>query len=122
MLVFALIAVVAGFLYTRLPTSFVPDEDQGFMLAIVNLPSGATLQRTAQVMDEVRDTLEHSAIGKDIAGVFCPEGFSFVGQSENVGMAFIKLTDWSKRSRTSTQLIAQANKILKASPMRRSSW
>ncbi len=56
MIVFvALVAVLAGFLYTRLPTSFVPDEDQGFMLAIVNLPSGATLQRTEQVMDEVRE-------------------------------------------------------------------
>jgi multidrug efflux pump len=112
MLVFAMITVVAGFLYGHLPTSFVPDEDQGFMLAIVNLPSGAPLQRTAQVMDKVRDTLQHSAIGKDIDGIFCPEGFSFVGQSENVGMAFIKLADWSKRSRTAMQLIPQANKIL----------
>jgi multidrug efflux pump len=113
MLVFAMITVVAGFLYTHLPTSFVPDEDQGFMLGIVTLPSGATLQRTAQVMDKVREALEHSAIGKDIDGVFSPEGFSFVGQSENVGMAFIKLKDWSKRSRTAMQLIPQANKILK---------
>ncbi len=112
MVVFAMITLVAGFLYTHLPTSFVPDEDQGFMLGIVTLPSGATLQRTAQVMDKVRDTLEHSAIGKDIDGVFCPEGFSFVGQSENVGMAFIKLKDWSKRSQTAMQLIPQANKIL----------
>jgi multidrug efflux pump len=112
MVVFGLITVVAGFLYARLPTSFVPDEDQGFMLAIVNLPSGATLQRTAQVMDKVRDTLLHSAIGKDIEGIFCPEGFSFVGQSENVGMAFIKLTDWGKRSRTAMKLIPEANKIL----------
>ena len=114
MVAFALITVVAGFLYTHLPTSFVPDEDQGFILGIVTLPSGATLQRTAQVMDKVRNTLEHSAIGKDIDGVFCPEGFSFVGQSENVGMAFIKLKDWGARSQTAMQLIPQANKILHA--------
>jgi multidrug efflux pump len=114
MVAFALITVVAGFLYTRLPTSFVPDEDQGFMLAIITLPSGATLQRTAQVVDDVRTTLEKSAIGKDIDSIFSPQGFSFVGQSENVGMAFIKLTDWSKRSQTATQLITQANKILHA--------
>jgi multidrug efflux pump len=114
MVAFALITVVAGFLYTRLPTSFVPDEDQGFILGIVTLPSGATLQRTAQVMDTVRSTLEHSAIAKDIDGVFSPEGFSFVGQSENVGMAFIKLKDWSQRSQTAMQLIPQANKILHA--------
>ncbi len=114
MVVFALIAVLAGFLYTRLPTSFVPDEDQGFMLAIVTLPSGASLQRTAQVMEKVRTTLEKSAIGKYIDSAFSPEGFSFVGQSENVAMSFIKLTDWSKRSQTAMQLIPQANKILKA--------
>jgi multidrug efflux pump len=114
MVVFALITVAAGFLYTRLPTSFVPDEDQGFMLAIVTLPSGASLQRTAQVIDEVRTTLEKSDIGKDIDSIFSPQGFSFVGQSENVGMAFIKLTDWSKRSQTAMQLIGRANKILKA--------
>lgn len=114
MLVFAMITVVAGFLYTHLPTSFVPDEDQGFMLAIVTLPSGATLQRTDQVVKEVRETLEHSAIAKDIDSIFSPEGFSFVGQSENVGMAFIKLKDWSKRSQTAMQLIPQANKILRS--------
>jgi multidrug efflux pump len=112
MVVFALITMVAGFLYTRLPTSFIPDEDQGFMLGIIVLPSGATLQRTAEVIDEVRTTLESSAIGKDIEGVFSPEGFSFVGQSENVGMAFIKLKDWSTRSHTVMQMIPQANKIL----------
>jgi multidrug efflux pump len=112
MIVFALIAVGAGFLYARLPTSFVPDEDQGFMIALVNLPSGATLQRTDQILNEVRTTLLHSAIGKDIDEVFCPEGFSFVGQSENVGMAFVKLKDWGVRSRTAMQLIQQANKIL----------
>ncbi|GAB2551230.1 multidrug efflux RND transporter permease subunit [Rhodanobacter koreensis] len=112
MLAFALVTVLAGFLYTRLPTSFVPDEDQGFMLAVVSLPPGATLQRTNQVMTEIRDKLVHSPIGKDIVAVFQPEGFSFVGNAENVGMAFIKLTPWDKRSQTAMQLIPQANGIL----------
>ncbi|HZC17011.1 MAG TPA: efflux RND transporter permease subunit [Caulobacteraceae bacterium] len=112
MLVFLVIAVLAGFLYTRLPTSFVPDEDQGFMLALVNLPPGSTLQSTDGVMKEVRAKLLHSPIGKDIAGMFQAEGFSFVGSSENVGMVFIQLTNWSKRSQTAIQLIPQANQIL----------
>jgi multidrug efflux pump len=112
MLVFLLIAGTAGFLYTRLPTSFVPDEDQGFILALINLPQGATIQRTDQVMAEMRKTLRESPIAKDIANVFQAEGFSFVGSSENVGMAFIKLTDWSQRSLTAMQLIPQANTIL----------
>jgi multidrug efflux pump len=88
MVVFLTLAALAGILYTRLPTSFVPDEDQGFMLAIVNLPSGSTLSRTDEVLKEISDKLQHNPIGKDIDGVFDVEGFSFVGQSENVGMAF----------------------------------
>ncbi|MDI7047731.1 efflux RND transporter permease subunit, partial [Escherichia coli] len=78
MILFVLLSVLAGFLYAHLPTSFVPDEDQGFILALVNLPTGATLQRTDQVMTEVSDKLKHSPIGKDIAAVFQIEGFSFV--------------------------------------------
>jgi multidrug efflux pump len=114
MTVFALVAVLSGFLYLHMPTSFVPDEDQGFMLALVNLPPGATLQRTDQIMTQLRARLLHSPIGKDIAGIFQPEGFSFVGSSENVGMAFIKLTDWGKRSQTAMQLIPQANRLAAA--------
>ena len=112
MILFVLLSVLAGFLYMHLPTSFVPDEDQGFMLALVNLPTGATIQRTDQAMAEVSDKLKHSPIGKDIAAVFQIEGFSFVGSSENVGMAFIQLTDWDNRSETAMQLIPQANRIL----------
>ena len=112
MLAFALISVLAVFLFTRIPTSFVPDEDQGFMLAVISLPPGATLQRTDQVMTEIRNKLEHSPIGKDIVAIFQPEGFSFVGNAENVGMAFIKLAPWDKRSQTAMQLIPQANGIL----------
>ncbi|TCK38871.1 multidrug efflux pump [Paraburkholderia sp. BL8N3] len=116
MMVFALLVVLTGFLYTKLPTGFVPDEDQGFILALVNLPPGATLQRTDRVMTEVRERLANSPVGKDIAGIFQPEGFSFVGTSENVGMAFIKLTDWDKRSQTAMQLIPQVNQILHGIP------
>jgi multidrug efflux pump len=112
MIVFLLLVLLTGFLYTRLPTSFVPDEDQGFILALVNLPTGATLQRTDAAMTAMSEKLEHSAIAKDIDSVFQVEGFSFVGSSENVGMAFIKLTDWGQRSQTAMQLIPQVNRLL----------
>jgi len=112
MVVFVLVTLLAAFLYTRLPTSFVPDEDQGFMLALVTLPSGATLQRTDAVMTEMRETLLHDPIGKNIDGMFQPEGFSFVGESENVGMAFIKLKPWGDRSKSAMQLIPEANQLL----------
>jgi multidrug efflux pump len=116
MIGFALVVVLTGFLYTKLPTGFVPDEDQGFMLALINLPSGATIERTNHVMTEVRETLLKSPIGKDITAIFQPEGFSFVGTSENVGMAFIKLSDWGDRSKTAMELIPLANGILRSVP------
>ena len=116
MMAFVLVVVLTGFLYTKLPTSFVPDEDQGFVLALINLPPGSTLQRTDHVMVEVRDKLAQSAIGKEIVGIFQPEGFSFVGTSENVGMSFIKLADWNKRHDTAMKLIPQINQILHTIP------
>jgi multidrug efflux pump len=112
MIVFALAVVLTGFLYTKLPTSFVPDEDQGFALALVSLPSGSSLQRTDQVMKEINQKLTTGPLGKSIVGIFQPEGFSFVGTSENVGMAFIKLADWGDRSDTAMQLIPQINKAV----------
>jgi multidrug efflux pump len=112
MVLFVALAGVAGVIFAHLPTALVPDEDQGFMLAIVNLPSGATLSRTHQIMNEVYAKLKNSPIGNNIEGVFTNEGFSFVGDSENVGMAFIKLKDWDQRSETAMQMIPQANRIL----------
>ncbi|WP_266171753.1 efflux RND transporter permease subunit [Dyella subtropica] len=112
MVVFALIMVLAGFLYTKLPTSFVPSEDQGFALAIVNLPPGATLQRTEAVMGEMRERLKNSPLNDAIVGMYQISGFSFVGQSESAGMAFIKLKDWSERKITADELIQQANGVL----------
>ena len=116
MMFFALLVVLTGFMYMKLPTGFVPDEDQGAVLALVNLPPGATIERTNQVMTEVRETLMKSAVAKDIDIIFQPEGFSFVGTSENVGMTFIKLTDWSKRSKSAMQLLPQINQILRSIP------
>ncbi|WP_049621691.1 efflux RND transporter permease subunit [Frateuria defendens] len=112
MLVFVLIAALAGLLYTRLPTSFVPSEDQGFALAIVNLPPGATLQRTQGVMTEIRERLHKSPLNDAIVGIYQISGFSFIGQSESTGMAFIKLKDWKERAITADQLIMQANGVL----------
>ena len=111
MTVFALVTVLAGFLYLHMPTSFVPDEDQGYLLALVNLPPDATLQRTDQVMRQLRAKLLHGPLGKDIVAIFQPEGFSFVGSSENVGMTFIKLTDWRRRSQSVMQLIPRVNRL-----------
>jgi len=109
MLVFVVICVIAGFFYTRLPTSFVPNEDQGFALAIVSLPPGASVQRTQSVMTQIRQILLKN---KAVDGVFQISGFSFVGAGESTGMAFIKLKDWSQRDVTADEFIKKANGAL----------
>ncbi|WP_114240102.1 multidrug efflux RND transporter permease subunit [Dyella sp. C9] len=111
MIVFVLVSLLCGFLFTRLPTSFVPDEDQGYALAIVSLPPGASLQRTQHVMEEIRGVLLKDPA---VDGVFQISGFSFVGQGENTGMNFIRLKDWDARDVTATQFIQQSNMKLHA--------
>jgi len=86
--------VVTGFM--KLPVGFLPDEDQGTLFAILQLPSGATKARTDAVIEQV----EHHFLvdQKDaVAGVFAVSGFSFAGSGQNMGFAFIKLKPWDER-------------------------
>ncbi|GLQ96382.1 multidrug efflux RND transporter permease subunit [Dyella mobilis] len=112
MIVFVLITMLAGFLYTKLPTGFVPNEDQGFALAIVSLPPGATVERSEHVMKEINDKLDNSPLKGTYVGMYQISGFSFVGRSENAGMVFIKLKDWDQRSITADDFIRTANGVL----------
>ena len=109
MAVFALLAVLCGFLFTRMPGSFLPEEDQGYAMAIVQLPPGATLPRTQKVFEEMRGRLEQMDAYQSMMQV---SGFSFVGQGENVGMAFIALKPWDERDITAPEFIQQANGAL----------
>ena len=109
MAVFAVLAILCGFLFTRMPGSFLPDEDQGYAMAIVQLPPGATLPRTQKVFEEMRGRLEQLDGYQSMMQV---AGFSFVGQGENVGMAFIALKPWDERKATAPEFIQQANGAL----------
>ena len=109
MILFAVLAVLTGFLFMRMPGSFLPEEDQGYALAIVQLPPGATLERTTAVFEQVREQLEQLPAFDSIMQV---AGFSFVGQGENVGMGFIRLRTWDEREDTAPEFIAQANGAL----------
>ncbi|MCR6664397.1 MAG: multidrug efflux RND transporter permease subunit [Luteimonas sp.] len=109
MMVFAALTVLCGVLYARLPGSFVPEEDQGYAMAIVQLPPGSSLQRTQAVFEDVRSTLEGIDGYESMMQI---AGFSFVGQGENVGMAFIRLSHWDDRDITVPEFIQQANGAL----------
>jgi multidrug efflux pump len=109
MLAFVLIAVLGGFLYTRLPGSFLPEEDQGYAMSVIQLPPGATKQRTSAVMSQMLNILKKDPAVDTVLQV---TGFSFIGSGENAGMAFIKLKDWSKREGTAMDFIQRANRAL----------
>jgi multidrug efflux pump len=97
---FALVYLVliggTAYMFTQLPTSFIPEEDQGVFLTMVQLPAGATLERTQEVLNTVRNHY----LSKETANVksaFAVAGFSFAGQSQNTGMVFAQLRDWKER-------------------------
>jgi HAE1 family hydrophobic/amphiphilic exporter-1/multidrug efflux pump len=95
-LVYAAIFAVMGLLFWRLPTGFMPDEDTGAVFTLVAEPSGATLPRTDRALDQVRDyflTKEKA----NVEGVFTVGGFSFAGQGQNAGIAFVPLKPWDER-------------------------
>ena len=106
MALFVVLAVLCGFMFTRMPGSFLPEEDQGYAMAIVQLPPGASLQRTQRVFDDMRGRLQGIDGYQSMMQV---AGFSFVGQGENVGMAFIRLKPWEDRDLTAPEFIQQAN-------------
>ncbi len=96
MLVFAALAALMGVLFVRLPTAFLPQEDQGTLLAQLITPVGATQQRTLQSLEKVEQHFLEGEKGA-IKAVFGVQGFSFGGTGQNNGMAWINLKDWSER-------------------------
>ncbi|MEO5595621.1 MAG: multidrug efflux RND transporter permease subunit [Lysobacteraceae bacterium] len=109
MSVFAVLVLILGVLFWRMPSSFLPEEDQGYALAIVTLPAGATLERTRNVFTEVRSQIERI---EGYEGMMQVAGFSFVGGGENTGMTFIKLKPWGERTIKATEFIQKANMAL----------
>jgi len=99
---FIVVAILCFVGFRSLPKSFVPEEDQGYGLAIVGLPSGASITRTNEAMDQVSSIIRSNP---EVEGVFAISGFSFVGSAENVGMAFIRFKPWDQRDATAMQLI-----------------
>ncbi|HEX5694363.1 MAG TPA: efflux RND transporter permease subunit, partial [Arenimonas sp.] len=96
LVVYALLSLVMVFLFARVPSSFLPDEDQGVAFTIVQTPVGATQQRTQKVMEQVeKHYLENEA--DIIESTFAVQGFSFAGSGQNNGMVFVKLKDWEER-------------------------
>ncbi|MHB9138683.1 MAG: efflux RND transporter permease subunit [Victivallaceae bacterium] len=113
MLVYLAIVGIIGFLFIRLPTAYLPDEDQGIMFVLIMLPAGSTQEQTLKVIDRVRDHLLIEQ--KDaVEAVFAVAGFSFAGRGQNSAIAFAKLRDWKERNRPDLRVNAVAGKAMGA--------
>ncbi|SDA97323.1 efflux RND transporter permease subunit [Mesorhizobium qingshengii] len=105
LVVFLAIVIAMGWMFARLPSSFLPEEDQGILITSVQLPVGATQDRTERALAQVTD--HYLKEEKDaVDGVFSASGFGFGGAGQNVGIAFVRLKDFSLRK--STAMAAQA--------------
>jgi multidrug efflux pump len=110
---YLVIVVVMVVLLARLPSGFLPDEDQGLVFALVQLPPGATVGRTMQA----ETAIEHQFLDvekADVSGVYCIAGFSNAGSSQNAGQCFIALKDFKDRPGTKNRAPAIAGRAMGA--------
>ena len=113
LLVFVAIGGAVAYLFNRLPSSFLPDEDQGILLTAIQLPPGATNSRTWTVLDRVKDYYLNNE--KDyVEGAFAVAGFGFSGQGQNVGIVFVRLKDFDQRKTPQSKAQAIAGRAMGA--------
>ncbi|KIV62360.1 multidrug efflux pump [Pseudomonas sp. SLBN-26] len=109
LLMYVVILGVMAWLFTRIPTAFLPEEDQGVLFAQVQTPSGASAERTQVVVDQMREYLLTQE--KDtVKSVFTVTGFNFAGRGQSSGMAFIMLKPWNERPGAEHSVFALANR------------
>jgi multidrug efflux pump len=112
LLVYAAVLLAMGWLFGKLPGSFLPEEDQGYFVSVIQLPAGATQERTLAVLSQVE---QHFLAQKEVAHVVGVAGFSFFGRGQNAAITFVRLKDWDERpgEESSARMLARkANMML----------
>ena len=106
LLAFALLIAGAAFLFTRVPGSFVPNEDQGFIIAVAALPDGATLERTEKSTEQMRQMMKDNAA---LENIFIVNGFDLIGggTKPNSATMFLPMKPWDQRRQSSQALAAE---------------
>ena len=107
LLVYAAIFAAMGWLFTLLPGSFLPEEDQGYFINVIQLPAGATNERTLEVLDQVE---QHYLKMPEVEHVIGVAGFSFFGRGQNAAIAFVRLKGWDQRTAPESAAPAMARK------------
>ncbi|MBV7535639.1 efflux RND transporter permease subunit [Duganella sp. sic0402] len=113
LIIYAAILVVMGLAFVRLPTSFLPEEDQGVLFSQIQLPTGATQERTLKVIEKVENHFLTNE-KNNVASVFAVAGFSFAGNGQNSGIAFVRMKDWSERPGKDNRVSAIAGRAMGA--------
>ena len=107
-IIYVLVIGLAGLIYTRVPSSFMPTEDQGTLMVSVQLPPGATKARTAATMAVANKVIMSMP---EVEHFFAVSGFSFSGSGQNMGLGFVILKDWAKRTHQGEDATSMAGKI-----------
>ncbi|MDD2893816.1 MAG: efflux RND transporter permease subunit [Halothiobacillaceae bacterium] len=111
--IYVAIVGLLAFLFMRMPTSFLPEEDQGFMFSQIMLPAGASQERTLDVLEKVeRHFLDNEK--DNVKSVFTVAGFSFAGRGQHMGVAFVNLHDWGVRNAPGEDVKSIANRAMGA--------
>ncbi|PIE70142.1 MAG: multidrug efflux RND transporter permease subunit [Deltaproteobacteria bacterium] len=109
-LVFLLITGISGWFYTRIPTAFLPDEDQGYVIVNVKLPPGASQERTVKVIEQVEHIVLQQPETENIVSII---GFSFSGQGPNMALVFVPLKPWDQRTGPEQRASAVASRLMR---------
>ncbi|MFM8247416.1 MAG: multidrug efflux RND transporter permease subunit, partial [Burkholderiaceae bacterium] len=109
MVIYGVIVAAVALLAVRLPTSFLPAEDQGYLLANVQLPPGASTARTLTVMEQAE---QYFLKEPGVQGIVSVLGYSFSGNGQNGGLLFVPLKDWKEREKPELSSEAIAKKAL----------
>ncbi|MBF0863091.1 efflux RND transporter permease subunit, partial [Gluconobacter kanchanaburiensis] len=112
MIGFVLLTALVGFLFTRIPTGFLPDEDQGLIFGQVTMRPGATDAQTAAVNRRIADYILKT-YGKTVSSVLSMNGFNFAGQGQNAGAFFIRMKPWDERPGRKNSTAVIAGEIMK---------
>lgn len=110
MMIYVMLVVAVGWIFVRMPTAFLPDEDQGILFTQAILPTNSTQESTLKVLKKVSD---HYMSEESVESVLSVAGFSFAGQGQNMGIAFIGLKDWSVREAPGMDVESIASRAMK---------
>ncbi|EJL85457.1 efflux RND transporter permease subunit [Pantoea sp. GM01] len=111
LVIYLAIVGVTGFLFTRVPTTFLPAEDQGLMMVQMTLPVNASSQRTQQVINDLNAYLEQNEASV-VTTTFGVAGFNFAGRGQSNAMAFVRLKDWGDRTHSGQSVQDLANRVM----------